>query len=249
MNKFLKAAYAVVMAFCFLWPVSTFAAESPISVEVNGSEVQFPDAKPFISDDGRTMVPVRFISTALGYHVSWNGRTNEIGVQKESKRIALQPDQQKARVNGHATQLDSPARIANKRTYVPVRFVVEQLGQPVYWEPISRTVGIGKEPAPPKVQTIQMKATAYGNESGNLDALGNPLHLGTVSVDPNVIPLGTKLYISGYDFNGLPKGGMYAVASDRGGAIKGNRLDIYIPMSSQEVQSFGIQNVNVQILK
>ncbi|HJV45413.1 MAG TPA: stalk domain-containing protein [Bacillota bacterium] len=249
MNKWLKATYTAMLAVGFLWQTPSYAAESPISVEVNGSEVSFPDASPFMSDDGRTMVPVRFISTTLGYHVSWNGATNQISIEKQGKQIILRPDQHRVQINGKEVDLGTPAQVEDNRLFVPVRFVSEALGQPVYWEPISKTVGLGQQPESPVVGVIEAKATAYGNESGNLDAMGNPLQLGTVSVDPDVIPLGTKLFITGYDYNGLPKDGLYAVASDRGGAIKGNRVDLYIPASNHEVQSFGIQNVKIQILK
>jgi 3D (Asp-Asp-Asp) domain-containing protein len=61
--------------------------------------------------------------------------------------------------------------------------------------------------------------------------------------------LGTKLYVTGYDYNGLPIGGMIATATDIGGAIKGNRIDIFVPGSTNEARSFGIQNVKVFILK
>ncbi|MEK0316930.1 3D domain-containing protein [Cohnella sp. 56] len=101
---------------------------------------------------------------------------------------------------------------------------------------------------------IKMKATAYSaaieeNAWGPIDYFGNPLKLGTIAVDPKVIPLGTKVYITGYSFDGLPVGGMTAVASDAGSAIKGNRIDIFLPGTRQEVSQFGIQYVNLYVLK
>ncbi|ACT03501.1 3D domain-containing protein [Paenibacillus sp. JDR-2] len=102
---------------------------------------------------------------------------------------------------------------------------------------------------------LSIQATAYsGDASENggwagLDYFGNKLKVGTVAVDPKVIPLGTKLYITGYNSDGLPTGGMIATASDVGGAIKGNRIDIYLPGTPAEVNNFGIQNVKVYVLK
>ncbi|WP_201007959.1 3D domain-containing protein [Paenibacillus glycanilyticus] len=102
---------------------------------------------------------------------------------------------------------------------------------------------------------LSIQATAYsGDASENggwagLDYFGNKLKVGTVAVDPKVIPLGTKLYVTGYNSDGLPTGGMIATASDVGGAIKGNRIDIYLPGTPAEVSNFGIQNVKVYVLK
>lgn len=102
-------------------------------------------------------------------------------------------------------------------------------------------------------KTLQMRATAYnvqGNEKwGRLTASGTTVRHGVVAVDPNVIPLGTKLYISGYNSPLLPKGGFIAVAEDTGGAIKGNRIDIFIDAPTGSVSKFGIQNVKVTILQ
>lgn len=101
---------------------------------------------------------------------------------------------------------------------------------------------------------MQVKATAYSaaaSENGKwgaVDYFGNPLKVGTIAVDPKLIPLGTKVYVTGYDHNGLPDGGMVATATDIGGAIKGNRIDIFVPGSSSKASTFGIQNVKVYIL-
>jgi len=104
-------------------------------------------------------------------------------------------------------------------------------------------------------KVLDIKATAYSASAeengkwGPVDYFGNPLKLGTIAVDPNVIPFGTKVYITGYDFAGLPTGGLIATATDNGGAIKGNRIDIFVPGTRQFVSAFGYQNVKVYILK
>lgn len=100
---------------------------------------------------------------------------------------------------------------------------------------------------------VQAKASAYTaaaseNGWGPVDYFGNPLKLGTIAVDPDVIPMGSKVYITGYDYNGLPSGGMLAVATDQGGAINGNRIDIFVPQSRESASAFGFQNVKVFIL-
>ncbi|AZN40067.1 3D domain-containing protein [Paenibacillus albus] len=100
---------------------------------------------------------------------------------------------------------------------------------------------------------VQAKASAYTADAsengwGAVDYFGNPLKLGTVAVDPSVIPLGSKVYITGYDHDGLPVGGMMGVATDMGSAIKGDRIDIFVPQSKEAASNFGYQYVKVFIL-
>lgn len=105
-------------------------------------------------------------------------------------------------------------------------------------------------------QMIQAKASAYtadpaenGGWAG-LDYMGNKLKVGTIAVDPTIIPLGTRVYVTGYDYNGLPSGGFIGQATDVGGAIKeGNRIDIYVPQSREQALKFGLQEVTVYILE
>lgn len=94
------------------------------------------------------------------------------------------------------------------------------------------------------VYTMKATAYTYGNDGGNMTALGEKTRRGIVAVDPSVIPLGTKLYIESTD-------GEYiygeAVAGDTGGAIKGYKIDIFVE-SSSECRQFGRRNVNVYII-
>lgn len=104
-------------------------------------------------------------------------------------------------------------------------------------------------------KTVDVKATAYSADAsenggwGAVDYFGNPLELGTIAVDPSIIPLGTKVLVTGHTHPGLPKQAFVATARDVGGAIKGNKIDIFIPGSKQSVNTFGIQDVELYILK
>lgn len=94
------------------------------------------------------------------------------------------------------------------------------------------------------VKKIVMQGTAYDPSAGSRTAMGTRARVGAVAVDPRVIPLGTKLYIESAD--GFPTYG-FAVAEDTGGAIKGNKIDLFYNTRS-EAYRFGRRNVVVYIL-
>lgn len=104
-------------------------------------------------------------------------------------------------------------------------------------------------------KTVDVKASAYSaaaSENGKwgaVDYFGNPLQLGTIAVDPKVIPMGTKVLVTGHSHTNLPKAAFIATATDQGGAIKGNRIDIFIPGSQQSVRQFGFQDITLYILE
>ena len=102
---------------------------------------------------------------------------------------------------------------------------------------------------------VAMTATAYdlsyestgkspGHKHYGLTASGTHVRPGVVAVDPKVIPLGTKLYIESLD--GTKDYG-FAVAEDTGGAIKGNKIDLFFNTKA-ECYSFGRRKVNVYVL-
>jgi LysM repeat protein len=99
------------------------------------------------------------------------------------------------------------------------------------------------------VATAYTASTSSNGSWGAVDYFGNPLHLGKIAVDPNVIPLGSKVYVTGYTFDGLPAGGMICTASDVGGGVKGSHIDIFIPTSDGKASAFGIQHVKMYLLK
>lgn len=96
-----------------------------------------------------------------------------------------------------------------------------------------------------EIKLFTMEATAYTDDYASQGpwvgqtATGMKPQVGVVAVDPRVIPLGTKLYIEGYG---------EAIAGDTGGAIKGNRIDLFFNTRG-ECMRFGRKKLRVRVIE
>ena len=98
---------------------------------------------------------------------------------------------------------------------------------------------------PTVVKTFKVTATAFtanckgcsGVTSTGFNLKKNP-NAKIIAVDPKVIPLGTKVWVEGYG---------EAIAADKGGSIKGNKIDVFMPTKSK-AYSWGRRTVTVKIL-
>jgi len=102
--------------------------------KVNG-ETKIMDTAPFIDENNRMMVPVRFVAEALGLGVQWDSEKRQVIIKGEDKEVVLTVDSSIAYVDGTPIKLDTKAVIVNGRTFVPVRFVAEAFGFEVQWQP------------------------------------------------------------------------------------------------------------------
>lgn len=109
--------------------------------------------------------------------------------------------------------------------------------EPIIEEPIEEEV---KEPEPQVISLGVYKITAYCgcakccSKTDGITASGTHVIAGRTIAAPKEIPFGTKLMINGH---------VYTV-EDRGGAIKGNRIDIYFE-THEEATKFGVQHIEV----
>lgn len=102
--------------------------------------ISYPlDAVPFI-ENNRTMVPIRALGNSLGANVNWDSATKTVIYEKGSLSILLPIDKNYADINKKTILLDQGAIIKNGRSYVPLRFVSEQLDADVEWLPLNREV-------------------------------------------------------------------------------------------------------------
>ncbi|KJS12600.1 MAG: hypothetical protein VR67_08815 [Peptococcaceae bacterium BRH_c8a] len=98
------------------------------------------DAAPFVTEANRTLVPIRFVSEALGAKVEWDADNRQVIIEDGDVTIVLPIETASVIVNGQTKALDAPATINNSRTFVPLRFVSEALGAQVDY--YSTTQGI-----------------------------------------------------------------------------------------------------------
>lgn len=98
---------------------------------------------------------------------------------------------------------------------------------------------------PSSGKELMVTATAYtaycegcsGTTAIGIDLRSNP-NQKVIAVDPNIIPLGSKVWVEGYG---------EAIAGDTGGAIKGNKIDVFIPTRNDALQ-WGRKQVKIKIL-
>jgi len=157
MKKIIITAIIVAMILPVMAGMLIVSANENVSVTVDGKKVVFPDAKPFIDENGRTLIPVRFVTEDLGATVEWNAEDREVYITKDKSNVLIRIGQERILVNGITKTMDTKAIIRYDRTYVPIRYVAEGLGATVGWDAGTRTVIITTikdvEPTPIPTQT------------------------------------------------------------------------------------------------
>ncbi|MDU1582586.1 MAG: stalk domain-containing protein [Peptoniphilus harei] len=111
-----------------------------VNYSINGESKKM-DAKPFIKNN-RTLVPLRFVVEALGGEVNWDGEDRLVRVNSNGKNIELKIDSPIIKIDGKDVKIDQAAIIKGDRTYVPIRFIAENLDMVVNYINESREIEI-----------------------------------------------------------------------------------------------------------
>ncbi|WP_455539468.1 3D domain-containing protein [Terrisporobacter sp.] len=130
--------------------------------------------------------------------------------------------------------------LASKSKWYKVQYTSKKTGwaHKNYLKKVTTTSGASVSSTKKVKKYLTVKAYAY--TGGGYTSTGTKAKYGTLAVDPRVIPYGTKVYIK--ELNKV------FTAEDCGGAIKGNKVDIY--MNSQAAcNNWGARTITLQILK
>lgn len=109
----------------------------------NGNEVK-SDIPPVIKD-GRTLIPIRALSEALGAQVEWLQEEQTVLISKGDTNIRLQVQNRTALINGQTFELDVPADNINSRVFVPLRFCAQAFNSDLAYYPEGRIVSINEK--------------------------------------------------------------------------------------------------------
>jgi len=132
-TKAVKRFFSVlaVVLVSVLMTGTAFAAKTDIAIYINGNVQTIPKemGAPFIDDQARTQVPLRFVSEKLGHTVKWDNKKQQVNID-DNKVVAKIGDYSVKTPNG-TIQMDTAPVVIDNRTYVPIRFIAECLGHKV----------------------------------------------------------------------------------------------------------------------
>lgn len=137
----MKKIITLVLASLLLTSTTVFA-KAP-SIEIDGKIIK-TDAAPFIEKD-RTFVPIRFIGEALNYKVDWNKDKKLVTIKNNDRQILMTIGDTNITVNNEKIKNDVAPLIRKDRTYVPLRFVAENMNLKVNWDGKEKKVIINSQ--------------------------------------------------------------------------------------------------------
>lgn len=151
MKKVIMFAVAGILFFAlFALTGEAKAYEGPPGFEVDGKPVVFNETTgfPYISETGRTMMPVNACLTSIGCYVAWDGQTKTVFSSKGSTQVNIPVGKNEIYVNQKIVSTDTAAFIKNGRTYLPLKAVLEAYGYQVDWD---GTAGIVSATSPERL--------------------------------------------------------------------------------------------------
>lgn len=155
LKKLKRKGIFTIGALCIALIAIVVAAKgadfSKVRINIDGSFIQ-SDVAPYINMDARTMVPVRFVSEALGFKVEWSDLKrrvtitgeNSYGEEQELRLVIGEKEVEIA--NDTNITMDTAPVIKDGRTMVPVRFVSEAMGMQVGWISEGKIVAVTTRP-------------------------------------------------------------------------------------------------------
>jgi len=181
----IRKAILITSIFLFAWntgTLTTSAAESnertviklkldDTRASVNGRSVSLGMAPHLVNNT--TMVPLRFVTEALGAEVLWDGVTQSVQLTWGSQHIIMNIGSTSAKVNDTSIRLEQPPVIENDTALVPIRFIAENLHLSVSFDDQTLEINIMNAPA---VSTIskELPPAAERLEKPTIDNLTAP---------------------------------------------------------------------------
>ncbi len=153
--------FTTVFISMLLFSIESSASNiNEVKVFVDGIEIEFPNQRPYIDENSRTLVPVRFLVETIGADVKWDNKDRRVDIihMERNKNIKLWINQRNYVVNGKQQQMDTEAILTDQgSTVVPIRFISEGLGIIVKWDVIGNSGlvhAFTKDQSPIEIQQI-----------------------------------------------------------------------------------------------
>ena len=124
--------------------VNVSVNDGKVDIAIGGKNVDFVDAEPFVDENDRTQIPLRYVGEKIGCTVEWNEKTEEVTLKDEYTTYVFKVGSPEIHYTFTSTDnkvlvdridmMDTSPMIVNDRVYVPLRFVAERFGYEVIWD-------------------------------------------------------------------------------------------------------------------
>jgi Tol biopolymer transport system component len=148
-SKFWVAVFAGLMVLMTMVPLTTAAAKVP-SLMVDGRPVT--PAPSLRWEKETVLISLKDLSTCLNAGFEWNEAEKTTWIQKYGRTIFFRLTTGEVKKNSQPITAPVPVRLIDGTVYVPLRFVVENLGATVVWDGTANQVNIitGERHTPPE---------------------------------------------------------------------------------------------------
>jgi hypothetical protein len=131
----------ISMFLIFVVPIAVEAEPKPPLIQLNGLPFMSPSGEPapYINKDGRTMVPVRFLSSALGVmnddqHIKWDAQNKMVTIVKDKTNIDIQVGNKLLMRSSGSIKMNTSAEMKSGRVFIPLRYIAESLDARIEWD-------------------------------------------------------------------------------------------------------------------
>lgn len=163
--KNFKFILAFIILFCLI-PQVGHASTVETQIFYNGKQIPLSSQSQVKIVHNQVMIPIRLVVEEIGYEVKWNKVKNEITIKENNHSINFTVNQATATVDGSAVKLNNPVMLSKGTSFIPLRFVGEQMGLDVQWDSPNRSVLLT---TPTDVMTPSSDTTIDSSE--NTDAI------------------------------------------------------------------------------
>ncbi|WFD11805.1 stalk domain-containing protein [Tepidibacter hydrothermalis] len=120
------------------------ASEEPLTITVDDKVILFGESTglPYVTDTGRTMVPLRICLSSIGCEVDWNQQRQTVISRKGQIKVQIPIGKKEILKNQIPISIDTAAVVKNGRTYLPLREVMEAYGYAVDWDSKTRIISV-----------------------------------------------------------------------------------------------------------
>lgn len=149
----MKRKLLTILFASSLIATNVFATNSDIKIIINRNNLSFE--QPPVVENGRVLVPVRETFEALGAELQWFPETQKVLATKDSKNISLTIGSNQMYINDETLiELDTPAKILENKTLVPLRAVSEAFDATVQWDENTKTATIENNSSELKIDKL-----------------------------------------------------------------------------------------------